>query len=48
MDMEPGVLFQPGLDRRALVGAVVVTDQVDVEPVGDLGVDLDQEVMLRR
>ena len=35
---------QPSLDRRGLVGGVVVHDDVDVQPLGDAPVDLLQEV----
>ena len=34
VDMEAGVVVQPGLDDRALMGAVVVADDVDVEVWG--------------
>jgi len=37
--------FEPCDDAGALVGAVVVADQVDLEVVGDVGVDLDQELL---
>ena len=43
--VEPGVPFEPVCDRRGLVGAVVVTDQVHVEVFGDPGVDLAQELL---
>jgi hypothetical protein len=39
VQVEPGVAQQPLLDRRSLVGAVVVADQVQVQPAGDGGVD---------
>ena len=42
---EPGVRFQPFDDARGLVGAVVIADEVDLELVGDLGVDLVQELL---
>ena len=35
---------QPSLDRRGLVGGVVVHDDVEVQPLGDAPVDLLQEV----
>ena len=35
---------QPGLDGRGLVGAVVATDQVDVQVLGDGLVGGDQEL----
>ena len=41
--VEPGVLAQPGLDRRVFVGGVVVADDVHVQALGDGFVDLDQE-----
>jgi hypothetical protein len=37
--------LQPLADGGVLVGSVVVADQVDLEIVGDLGVDLDQELL---
>ena len=43
MHMEPGVSSEPFADGRGFVGAVVVANQVNVEVIGDLGVDLDQE-----
>ena len=45
MHVEARVLDQPGVDRRRLVGAVVVTDQVHVHVVGDVVVDLGQELL---
>ena len=39
------VALQPTLDRGALVGAVVVTDQVHVEVLGNLAVDLLEELL---
>ena len=44
MDVEAGVAGEPVLDLRGLVRAVVVADQVDVEPCGDVLVDLLQEL----
>ena len=43
--VETGVLGQPGGDGRVLVGAVVVADQMHVEVVGNLGVNLGQELL---
>ena len=43
--VEPGVLFEPGLHCRGLMRAVVVTDEVDIEAVGDNGVDLCEELL---
>ena len=40
-----GCVGEPGLDDRVLVGAVVVADQVDLEVLGDLGVDLGEELL---
>jgi len=37
--------LQPFRDRRGLVGSIVVADQVDLEMVGDLVVDLGQELL---
>jgi hypothetical protein len=36
MQVEPGVGGKPGLDRRGLVGGVVIADQVQVEVFGVL------------
>ena len=35
---------QPRFDRRRFVGGVVVHDDVDIEPVRDIGIDLLEEV----
>ena len=43
MQHEAGMLCQPTLYRRSLVGGGVVQDQVDIEVGGDFGVDLAQE-----
>ncbi len=43
--VEAGMGIQPTADRRALVGAVVVADQVHVELVGDEAVDLLKELL---
>ena len=45
MDVEARMLIEPATDRGALVRAVVVTDEVHVELVGDLAVDLLQELL---
>jgi hypothetical protein len=45
MHVEAWMFGQPGVDRRRLVGAVVVTDQVYFQVVGDFGVDLGQELL---
>ena len=45
MDVESGVLVEPGAHGRRLVGAVVVADQVDVEMLRHLGGDLDEELL---
>jgi hypothetical protein len=45
MHMEPGMTLQPRLDRRGLVGAVIVTDQMDVEMRRDVLVNLGQELL---
>jgi hypothetical protein len=45
VQVDPGVGGQPGLDDRVLVGAVVVADQVDLQVLGDLGVDLGEELL---
>src|SRR5450759_752514 len=45
MHVEAWMFGQPGVDRRRLVSAVVVTDQVHVQVVGDFGVDLGQELL---
>ena len=39
VEVEPGVLEQPLLDRRRLVRGVVVQDQVQVQVLRDGGVD---------
>ena len=44
VDMPVRPSRQPGLDRRGLVGGVVVHDDVDVEACGNAAVDLLQEV----
>ena len=44
MHVEPGMCGQPFPDRRGLVGAVVVADEMDVQIRGYVGVDLDQEL----
>ena len=43
--VEAGVAGQPGLDRRGLVGGVVVADQVHVELGGHGLVDGGQELL---
>ena len=43
MQREPGMADQPSLDRRGLVGGVVVHDHVHVEAVGHALVDQVQE-----
>lgn len=43
--METRVCGQPSADLRGLVGAVTVAHQVDVEVLGGLLVDLDQELL---
>ena len=45
MHVKARVLDQPGVDRRRLEGAVVVSDQVHVHVVGDVVVDLGQELL---
>ena len=45
MHVEPGMRLEPLHDRGALVRAVVVADQVHVEVLGDLDVDLYQELL---
>jgi len=44
VQVEAGVLGQPGRDVGVLVGAVVVQDQVDVQSFGGLAVDGAQEL----
>ena len=44
MDVPVRPPCQPGFHCRRLVGGVIVHDDVDVQPLGDLGVDLFQEV----
>ena len=44
MHVEPGMVGEPCADRRCPVGAVVIADEMDVQVVGDLAVDLDQEL----
>ena len=43
--VEAGVLLEPGVDGRGLVGLIVVADQVDSQPFRDLGIDLRQEFL---
>ncbi len=43
--VEPGMRREPLVHCRVLVGAVVVADQVHVEVVGDLVIDLGQELL---
>ncbi len=43
MHVEPRVVGQPFADRRGLVGAVVVADQMNGQVCRDCGVDLGQE-----
>ena len=43
--VEPRVSLQSLADGGVLMGSVVVADQVGVKIVGDLGVDLDQELL---
>jgi hypothetical protein len=42
--VEPGMTFELAHDRGALVGGVVVGDQMNFEAGGDLGVDLVEEL----
>ena len=44
MHVEPGVLGQPRLHRRVLVGGIVVGNQVQGLALGRLAVDLAQEL----
>src|SRR5665647_2590909 len=44
MHMEAWMFDEPGVDRRRLVGAVAVTDQMHVQVARDFGVDLGQEL----
>ena len=44
MHVEAQVVGQPALHGGRLVGGVVVADQVNIEAVGDLGVDGGQEL----
>ena len=43
--VEPGVLPEPSVDRGVLVGAAVVTEHMHIEVVGDVLVDLGQELL---
>jgi hypothetical protein len=40
-----GVEIEPAADRGALVGAVVDAEQMRVEVLGNLGVDLGQQLL---
>ena len=43
MQVESGVLGQPGIDVGVLVGRVVIEDQMDLKALGNLAVDRAQE-----
>ena len=44
VQVEPGMAQQPTLDKRRLVRAVIVEDQMDLEVAWNLGIDAIQEL----
>ncbi len=44
MQMVVGPLREPPLDQRGLAGGIVVDDQMDVQVLGDGGIDRVQEL----
>jgi len=43
--VEPGVRFKPLDDAGGLVGAVVIADQMNLQSIGDFGVDLGEKFL---